>query len=94
MANGNGTGAVVFCHDAILAACVANKVAAVRGAAVVNADQVRVALRGFAANWLAVTVPGPTFFEIRHILRTVAATPVQECPGTVAEVLAELERRG
>jgi hypothetical protein len=94
LAAGECAGAVAFCQDAALAVCVANKVATIRAAAVANGNQVKVAFQSFAANWLAVTVPGPTFFEIRQILRTIATTPKPECPPNAAEILAELEQRG
>jgi hypothetical protein len=94
VASGECAGAIAFCQDAALAVCVANKVATIRAAAVANGNQVKAAFQGFAANWLAVTVPGPTFFEIRQILRTIATPPKPECPPNTAEILAELEQRG
>lgn len=88
--NGHG-GCVVFCRNANLACCIANKVAGVRAAAVGSVAQARRAREGLGANLLAVEVPGWTFFEVRQLLRSVHDSEGRLCPASVSEVLAELE---
>jgi hypothetical protein len=83
--------ALAFCDDPALACCVANKVAGVRAASVSSVDQARRAVLSLAPNFIAVEVPGRTFFELRQIIRLVALpTP---CPQPLVQILAEVERR-
>jgi hypothetical protein len=89
IAAGRCRGGLVFCSDAGLACCVANKVKGVRAVAVSNARQAARALGVLGANLLAVEMPGPTFFEIRQIARCLAKP--SSCPDGVACVLEELE---
>jgi len=86
---GECQGGVLFCNDAGLACCVANKVPGLRAVAVCTVTQAARGRRGLAANLAAVEMPGRTFFEIRQILRTLcnAAT----CPDGVAAKLRELD---
>jgi len=65
----NASGAVVFTMDAALACCVANKLTAIRGAAVTTVLQAQQAMKSLAANWLAVEMPGRSLFEVRQILK-------------------------
>lgn len=60
---------VAFTGDPALMACVANKSAAIQAAAVTTVAQVEKALRTMAANWLAVEMPGRSFFELRQMLK-------------------------
>jgi hypothetical protein len=83
-------GWLLFSLDAALMCCLANKVAGLRAAVVVNALQASRALASFGANVLVVEMPGRTFFEIRQILRTAAAT-TPACPAGVATLVLELD---
>jgi ribose 5-phosphate isomerase RpiB len=91
VAHGECPGGVVFCDDAGLLCCVANKVAGLRAAVANSVAQAARATLTLAANLLAVEMPGRTFFEVRQILRICcsAATPV--CPAGVACTLQELD---
>jgi hypothetical protein len=89
IAAGECRGGIVFCSDAGLVCCVANKVKGVRAAAVLNVQQAARALLTLGANLLAVEVPGRTFFEIRQIVRCLLKPSV--CPDGVACVLQELD---
>jgi hypothetical protein len=84
-------GAVLFCADATLSCCLANKVAGLRAAAVANGRQVGRAFASLGANTLVVEMPGQTFFEVRQILRAASAGRSSACPPEVAKILAELE---
>lgn len=84
-------GAVVFCEDAGLACCVANKVAGLRAAAIMSAAHAGRALLKLAANLIAVELAGRTFFEIRQILRTVCQSKAAACPEGLACTLRELD---
>jgi ribose 5-phosphate isomerase RpiB len=87
--SGEYRGGIVFCADAGLVCCVANKVKGVRAAPVLNVQQAARALLTLGANLLAVEMPGPTFFEIRQIVRCLVKPSV--CPDGVACVLQELD---
>lgn len=82
-------GGIVFCSDAALVCCVANKLKGLRAAAVSNVKQAAQARRTLGANFLAVELPGPTLFELRQIIRTAVRPAV--CPADVAKLLGELD---
>jgi hypothetical protein len=86
-----GAGCVLFCLNAALMCCLANKVAGLRAATVANALQAGRAFATLGANVLVVQMPGRTFFEIRQILRTAATAPTPDCPTDVAKLVLELE---
>ncbi len=81
---------IAFTADAALVACLACKVAGVRAATVINAAKTSRAIKEFAANLLTVEIPGPTFFELKQILRA-AATTLPASPGEVERVFKELD---
>jgi hypothetical protein len=83
--------ALVFCADAGLVCCVANKVKGVRSVDVTSAMRATRAVQSLAANVLVVEVPGPTFFELRQILRVVAGIRTATCPPGLAGTLKELD---
>src|SRR5436305_133304 len=83
--------AVLFCEDAGLACCVANKVPGVRAAAVGSVPQARRALNGLGANLLVVEAQGRTFFEFKELLRLCGNGSLAPCPPGVACVLTELD---
>src|SRR5439155_13317297 len=68
VARGECRGGVVFCEDAGLLCCVANKVPGLRAAVANSVGQAARATLTLAANVLAVEMPGRTFFEVRQIL--------------------------
>jgi len=82
---------IVFCSDAGLVCCVANKHAGVRAIAVASVAQAVRARAALGPNLVAIEMPGRTFFELRQIIRTLcqAARPV--CPAGVANTLRELD---
>jgi ribose 5-phosphate isomerase RpiB len=88
---GDCRGGVVFCQDPGLVCCVANKVAGLRAAAVLNVAQAVRATVTLGANLLAVEMPGRTLFEVRQILRTVVKAAENRCPPGVACTLQELD---
>jgi len=90
IAAGDCRGGLVFCSDAGLVCCVANKVRGVRAAAVFSVQQAARALLTLGANLLAVEMPGRTFFELRQIARCLAKPSA--CPAGVAGVIEELEK--
>lgn len=81
---------LVFASDAALVCCVAGKVAGVRPAMVLSVSQAARSLKVFAANLLAVEMPGRTFFEVKQIARLLAAG-VASTPPHIAKVLGELD---
>ena len=83
-------GGIVFCSDPAAACCVANKIAGMRAAAVVNASQVVRAKKNLGANLFAVEMPGPTFFEVRQMLKAIVVGH-GVCPQEIANVLKELD---
>jgi ribose 5-phosphate isomerase RpiB len=91
IAHGDCRGGVVFCNDAGLLCCVANKVAGLRAAAANSVAQAARATLTLAANLLAVEMPGRTFFEIRQILRVCCAKGAPICPAGLARALQELD---
>lgn len=82
-------GAVIFCTNAGLVCCVANKVPGVRGIAAMTAAQVKRAKESFGPNLFAVETVGRTFHELRQIVR--AAVGPTSCPADVVKVLQELD---
>jgi ribose 5-phosphate isomerase RpiB len=87
---GECQGAVLFCEDASLACCVANKVPGIRAAAVATINQAVRAVSSLGANLLVIEPAGRTFFEFKQILRVCYSVPVV-CPPSVACVLRELD---
>jgi hypothetical protein len=81
--------AVVFCRDACLACCIANKAPGVRAAAVGTVAQAARALESFGANLLVVEMADRTYFECKELLRLCSAGA--DCPPAVACVLEELD---
>lgn len=90
IAKGECQAGVLFCGDAGLVCCVANKVRGVRAASATGVLQAAKLLSSLGANLLAVEMPGRTFFEVRQILRNVAQANAR-CPDGVACTLEELE---
>lgn len=86
----NHLGGIVFCGDPMLACCIANKVAGVRAATAMTVPQIARAQKSFAANLFAIEIPGRTFFEIRHMLKTIV-TGACRCPEEIAIRLQELD---
>jgi hypothetical protein len=80
---------VLFCGDACLACCIANKVPGVRAAAVWTVSQAARALEEFGANLLVVEMADRTYFECKELLRLCRAGA--DCPPGVACVLEELD---
>jgi ribose 5-phosphate isomerase RpiB len=91
MARGECQGGVVFCEDAGLLCCVANKVAGLRAMPAASAAQAARATLSLGANLVAVEMPGRTFFEIRQIVRTLCQAGAVVCPPGVACTLQELD---
>jgi ribose 5-phosphate isomerase RpiB len=88
---GDCQGGVVFCDDAGLLCCVANKIAGLRAAVANTVDQAARATLTLGANLLAVEMTGRTFFEVRQILRICCSATGPACPPGVACVLKELD---
>ena len=81
--------AILFCRDAGLACCLANKAPGVRAAAVSTVAQAARALESFGANLLVVEMADRTYFECKELLRLCSAGA--ECPPEVACILEELD---
>jgi hypothetical protein len=81
--------AILFCRDACLACCIANKSPGVRAAAVSTVAQAARALESFGANLLVVEMAERTYFECKELLRLCCDGA--ECPLEVACVLEELD---
>ena len=90
VADGGCRGGVVFCDDAGLLCCVANKVVGLRAAVANSVAQAARAVRTLAANLLAVEMSGRTFFEVRQILHICCAAAAV-CPAPLAGTLQELD---
>jgi ribose 5-phosphate isomerase RpiB len=88
---GECQGAVLFCDDAGLVCCIANKVPGLRAVAVAGMVEANRATAALGANLIAVAPAGRTFFELRQILRTVCRAGVQACPVEVSRTLQELD---
>lgn len=78
-ATARGGATVMFTSDAALACCIANRLAAIRGAAVASVAQAQRVLKTLAANWIAIEMPGRSHFEVRQILK-LAATSKGDIP--------------
>lgn len=81
--------AVLFCRDACLACCIANKVPGVRAAAVGSVAQAARALEQLGANLLVVEMADRTYFECKEMLRLCCEG--SDCPPSVACILQELD---
>jgi ribose 5-phosphate isomerase RpiB len=90
VAGGECAGGVLFCQDPGLACCVANKLGGLRAVWVSTVSQAARATLTLGANLLVVEMPGRTFFEVRQILRALAASR-PACPEGVACTLQELD---
>jgi hypothetical protein len=90
LAGGDCRAAVLFCTDAGLACCVANKVPGVRAVAVEGVGQAVKALRNLGANLLVVEMAGRTYYECRALLCLCQEFP-SACPPGLACVLQELD---
>jgi hypothetical protein len=91
IARGAIPGLVFFCVEPTLACCIANKHSGLRAAPVFTPAHATRARTSIAANLYAVEMPGRTFFELRQILRTIAAAPPPPCPAPLATTLQELD---
>jgi hypothetical protein len=91
VARGDCRGAILFCQDPAVVCCVANKVPGLRAVAVTTVAQAMRARLTLAANYVAVEMPGRTFFEVRQILRTLCTTASPSCPADAAGTLQELD---
>jgi hypothetical protein len=89
--NGTCEVAVLFCEDAGLACCVANKVPGVRAVAVWTVAHANRALDQLGANLLVVESAGRTFYECKALLQLCCARAPACCPPEVACVLQELD---
>ncbi|MHB1426793.1 MAG: RpiB/LacA/LacB family sugar-phosphate isomerase [Gemmataceae bacterium] len=87
--NGRCRTAVVFCRDACLACCIANKVPGVRAAAVGTVVQAARALEQMGANLLIVEMADRTYFECKELLRLCCEGA--HCPPNIACILQELD---
>jgi hypothetical protein len=91
LARGECRAAVLFCDDAGLACCVANKVPGVRAVAVQSIAQAEQAIDGLGANLLIAEPAGRTFYEFKELLRLCGSRNGTACPPGVACVLQELD---
>jgi hypothetical protein len=87
--SGHCRAAVLFCHDAGLACCLANKVSGVRAAVVGTVAQAARARTRLGANLLVVELAGRTYYECREFLRLCRADAA--CPEDMAHLLQELD---
>jgi hypothetical protein len=83
-------GAILFCADPSFVCCLANKYPGLRAAAIASALHAGRARTSLGANLFAVEMPGRTYFELRQIVRTIAAAP-PTCPADLAITLKELD---
>lgn len=90
LARGECRIAVLFCTDAGMACCVANKVPGLRAVAVAGVDQAVRAVKNLGANLLVVEKAGRTYYECRALLRLCGEHP-GACPPGLACVLQELD---
>ena len=91
IAAGTCRGGRVFCADAGLVCCVANKLAGLRAIAVASLPQAARAKAALGPNLVAIEMPGRTFFELRQIIRTLCQAAHPVCPAGVANTLRELD---
>jgi hypothetical protein len=87
--SGQCRSAVMFCHDASLACCIANKVKGVRAAAVWTVAQAERAMQQMGANLLVVEMADRTYFECKELLRLCCTG--SDCPPSIACILQELD---
>ncbi|HZZ77677.1 MAG TPA: hypothetical protein VFE62_04105 [Gemmataceae bacterium] len=85
LAIGKQPGAVLFCSDPATACCIANKIAGIRAGAVCNNAQVLRVQQNLGANLFAIEIPGPTYFELRQMLRTITSRS-PKCPDALKEL--------
>jgi hypothetical protein len=83
-------GAVLFCSDPATACCIANKISGVRAGAAANNAQVSRLQKNLGANLFAIEIPGPTFFELRQMLRTIVSRQ-PKCGDGIDKILTELD---
>ena len=86
-------GLLVFCSDAAVCVCVAAKLPGVRPATAISAAQAARVLITLGCNFMAIETTGRTFFELRHITRTICDSGKPEAPPEVGAVLKELDGR-
>jgi ribose 5-phosphate isomerase RpiB len=91
IARGDCGAGLVFCQEAELVSCVANKVAGLRAASVSTTTQAARAAASLGANLVVIEMPGRTFFEIRQIIRRLCAAGLPACPAPAASILQELD---
>jgi hypothetical protein len=91
VAQGECVGGVVFCQDAGLVCCVANKVAGLRAVPLASVPQATRACSSLSPNLVAIEMPGRTFYEIRQVLRCACLPEGKACPDGVATTLRELD---
>jgi hypothetical protein len=89
LARGECRRAVLFCDEAAVACCVANKVPGVRAVATHSLDEALQAVTGLGANLLIAEPRGRTFFEFKQLLQLCCGGT--DCPPGVACVLQELD---
>jgi hypothetical protein len=86
----NSIGGVIITSDPSVVVCVANKIAGVRAVSVANVAHVTRAKKCVGANLFAIDGTGPTYFEMRQMLKTIV-TGSASCPPEVAKTLQELD---
>jgi hypothetical protein len=91
LVRGEVAGIVVFSGMPAVVTCVANKLPGVRGAVGSTAADTKQLLATLAMNWLAIGVPGPTYFEMRQMIHACRSSTMT-CPADVRLVTAELDR--
>ncbi len=89
--SGRCQAAILFCENAALACCIANKVSGVRAAAVTTIRQACRALTQLGANLLVVEMADRTYYEFKELLRMCQDGGAAACPPEVACVLKELD---
>lgn len=90
LANGTVCGALLFCDDAALVACAANKRTGVRASVAESPSQVARAMRSLAANVLVIEPSGKTLHELRNIVRAFChAKAARRPPQQTVELLGE-----
>ena len=86
----NYIGGIAFCADPATVCCIANKVSGMRAASVLSVAQVMSSQKNLGANLFAIESPGPTFFQVRQMLKAIVADK-PTCPDDIAKVLKELD---
>jgi hypothetical protein len=85
-----GQGGIVFCDDPATWCCIVNKIAGIRAVSVLAVRQIVRAQKHLGANFYAIEIPGPTFFELRQMLKAIVSG-VPACPVETASLLKELD---